>query len=66
MSLLLNAVFHHSLMMIPQREIPGTVPKAYVMRHPVSGGVEVTIMTEWIVFPPHFVLVNQVTFKDNL
>lgn len=23
MSLLLNAVFHHSLMMIPQQEIPG-------------------------------------------
>lgn len=43
MSLLLNAVFHHSLMMIPQREIPGTVPRAYVMRHPVSGSVEVNV-----------------------
>lgn len=40
-SLLLNAVFHHSLMMIPQQEIPGTVPNAYVMRHPQSGSVEV-------------------------
>lgn len=41
MSLLLNALFHHSLMMIPQQEIPGTIPKAYVMRHPETGGVEV-------------------------
>lgn len=41
MSLLLNALFHHSLMLIPQQEIPGTVPAAYVMRHPTSGSVEV-------------------------
>lgn len=41
MSLLLNAVFHHSLMLIPQQEIPGTVPKAYVMKHPLTGDVEV-------------------------
>lgn len=41
MSLLLNALFHHSLMMIPQQEIPGTIPKAYVMKHPISGSVEV-------------------------
>lgn len=41
MSLLLNALFHHSLMLIPQQEIPGTVPSAYVMRHPHSGNVEV-------------------------
>lgn len=40
-SLLLNAVFHHSLMMIPQQEIPGVIPKAYVMRHPHTGSVEV-------------------------
>lgn len=43
MSLLLNAVFHHSLMMIPQQEIPGTIPSAYVMRHPETGAVEVNI-----------------------
>ncbi|XP_031619011.1 uncharacterized protein LOC116338090 isoform X2 [Contarinia nasturtii] len=41
MSLLLNAVFHHSLMMIPQQEIPGAVPKAYVMKHPMTNAVEV-------------------------
>lgn len=41
MSLLLNAIFHHSLMLIPQQEIPGTVPNAYVMKHPVTGNVEV-------------------------
>lgn len=41
MSLLLNAVFHHSLMMIPQQEIPGVIPKAYVMKHPNTGSVEV-------------------------
>ncbi|XP_050086556.1 uncharacterized protein LOC126571790 isoform X2 [Anopheles aquasalis] len=41
MSLLLNALFHHSLMLIPQQEIPGKVPEAYVMRHPGTGNVEV-------------------------
>lgn len=41
MSLLLNALFHHSLMLIPQQEIPGQVPSAYVMRHPQTGSVEV-------------------------
>lgn len=41
MSLLLNALFHHSLMLIPQQEIPGSVPAAYVMRHPQTGAVEV-------------------------
>lgn len=45
MSLLLNALFHHSLMMIPQREIPGTVPRAYVMRHPATGSVEVRLLS---------------------
>ncbi|XP_055593474.1 uncharacterized protein LOC129744793 isoform X2 [Uranotaenia lowii] len=41
MSLLLNALFHHSLLLIPQQEIPGKVPEAYVMRHPETGNVEV-------------------------
>uniref|UniRef100_A0A336M196 CSON010065 protein n=1 Tax=Culicoides sonorensis TaxID=179676 RepID=A0A336M196_CULSO len=41
MSLILNAVFHHSLLMIPQQEIPGKMPSAYVMRHPETGNVEV-------------------------
>lgn len=41
LSLLLNALFHHSLMLIPQQEIPGSVPAAYVMRHPTTGAVEV-------------------------
>lgn len=40
-TLLLNAVFHHSLLYIPQQEIPGVMPSAYVMRHPESGNVEV-------------------------
>jgi hypothetical protein len=40
-TLLLNAVFHHTLLMIPQQEIPGKQPDAYVMRHPQSGSVEV-------------------------
>lgn len=44
MSLLLNAVFHHSLMLIPQQEIPGVVPAAYVMRHPQTGNVEVSFL----------------------
>lgn len=41
MSLLLNALFHHSLLLIPQQEIPGKLPEAYVMRHPETGNVEV-------------------------
>lgn len=41
MSLILNAVFHHSLLIIPQQEIPGKMPSAYVMRHPETGSVEV-------------------------
>lgn len=42
MSLLLNAIFHHSLLFIPQQEIPGVVPSAFVMRHPESGDIEVS------------------------
>uniref|UniRef100_U5EED9 Putative transporter n=1 Tax=Corethrella appendiculata TaxID=1370023 RepID=U5EED9_9DIPT len=41
MSLLLNALFHHALLFIPQQEIPGIMPSAYVMRHPETGNVEV-------------------------
>ncbi|XP_050430525.1 uncharacterized protein LOC126839310 [Adelges cooleyi] len=40
-SLALNAIFHHSLILIPQMETPGAVPSAYVMRHPESGKVDV-------------------------
>lgn len=40
-SLALNAVFHHALILIPQMETPGTLPSAYVMRHPESGKVDV-------------------------
>lgn len=41
MSLLLNAIFHHSLLFIPQQEIPGQMPAPYVIRHPATGNVEV-------------------------
>lgn len=41
-SLIMNAVFHHSLMLIPQMETPGKIPPAYVMRHPLNGKVEVS------------------------
>ncbi|XP_055856007.1 uncharacterized protein LOC129919182 isoform X1 [Episyrphus balteatus] len=41
MSLLLNALFHHSLLCIPQQEIPGVIPSAYVMRHPEAATVEI-------------------------
>ncbi|XP_054266161.1 uncharacterized protein LOC128988671 isoform X2 [Macrosteles quadrilineatus] len=40
-SLVLNLVFHHSLMLIPQMEIPGEVPAAYIMRDPSTEKVEV-------------------------
>ncbi|KAK9505055.1 hypothetical protein O3M35_009205 [Rhynocoris fuscipes] len=41
LALVLNGVFHHSLMLIPQKEIPGKTPVAYVLRHPTTGKVEV-------------------------
>ncbi|CRK89295.1 CLUMA_CG003054, isoform A [Clunio marinus] len=41
LTLLLNALFHHALLFIPQQEIPGVMPSAYVMRHPVSENVEI-------------------------
>ncbi|XP_046383523.1 uncharacterized protein LOC124154065 [Ischnura elegans] len=40
-ALVLTAAFHHALLLIPPMELPGSVPPAYVARHPVSGGVEV-------------------------
>ncbi|RZF43442.1 hypothetical protein LSTR_LSTR001703 [Laodelphax striatellus] len=40
-SLVLNLIFHHSLTLIPQMEIPGEMPAAYVLRHPTTGMVEV-------------------------
>ena len=41
LTLVLSAVFHHSLVLIPHMETPGEIPAAYVMRHPRSGAVEV-------------------------
>lgn len=41
LTLILSAVFHHSLVLIPHMETPGEIPAAYVMRHPRSGAVEV-------------------------
>jgi hypothetical protein len=41
LTLLLNALFHHALFIIPQQEIPGQIPSAFIMRHPTSGNVEV-------------------------
>lgn len=46
-SLALNAIFHHSLILIPQMETPGAVPSAYVMRHPESGKVDVGIKIKY-------------------
>lgn len=43
-TLLLNALFHHALFIIPQQEIPGVMPASYVMRHPRTGNVEVSKM----------------------
>lgn len=40
-TLVLNAAFHHSLLLIPAMETPGVMPAAYVMRHPVTGKVDV-------------------------
>lgn len=40
-ALILNAAFHHSLLLIPHQETPGMMPSAYVMRHPITNSVEV-------------------------
>lgn len=39
-ALILNAAFHHSLLLIPHQETPGVMPAAYVMRHPIKESVE--------------------------
>ncbi|KAI8438140.1 hypothetical protein MSG28_010768 [Choristoneura fumiferana] len=39
-ALILNAAFHHSLLLIPHQETPGVMPSAYVMRHPDTRSVE--------------------------
>ncbi|KAJ0182735.1 hypothetical protein K1T71_002104 [Dendrolimus kikuchii] len=40
-ALILNAAFHHSLLLIPHQETPGVMPSAYVMRHPITNSVEI-------------------------
>ncbi|XP_034835100.1 major facilitator superfamily domain-containing protein 6-A-like [Maniola hyperantus] len=40
-ALILNAAFHHSLLLIPHQETPGVMPSAYVMRHPIKRSVEI-------------------------
>ncbi|KAI8438141.1 hypothetical protein MSG28_010768 [Choristoneura fumiferana] len=40
-ALILNAAFHHSLLLIPHQETPGVMPSAYVMRHPDTRSVEI-------------------------
>ncbi|XP_038207572.1 uncharacterized protein LOC119829246 [Zerene cesonia] len=40
-ALILNAAFHHSLLLIPHQETPGVMPSAYVMRHPIKETVEI-------------------------
>ncbi|XP_072946601.1 major facilitator superfamily domain-containing protein 6-like isoform X2 [Epargyreus clarus] len=40
-ALILNAGFHHSLLLIPHQETPGVIPSAYVMRHPIDKTVEI-------------------------
>ncbi|XP_047984965.1 uncharacterized protein LOC125225342 [Leguminivora glycinivorella] len=40
-ALILNAAFHHSLLLIPHQETPGMMPSAYVMRDPYKNSVEI-------------------------
>ncbi|CAH1160196.1 unnamed protein product [Phaedon cochleariae] len=40
-SFLLTAVLHHSLLLFPEQEMPGTVPSGYIIRHPKKMYVEV-------------------------
>ncbi|CAB3378367.1 Hypothetical predicted protein [Cloeon dipterum] len=41
LAFILNAAFHHSLLLIPPTETPGEVPPAYIARHPATGIMEV-------------------------
>jgi len=41
LTLILNAAFHHSLLLIPHMETPGEMPSAYVMKHPETGQFQV-------------------------
>ncbi|XP_063219814.1 uncharacterized protein LOC134529542 [Bacillus rossius redtenbacheri] len=41
MSLIFNAIFHHSLLFFPLTETPGKVPFAFVLKHPAETTVEV-------------------------
>lgn len=41
LAFILNAAFHHSLLLIPPMETPGEVPQPYIARHPVTGLMEV-------------------------
>jgi len=43
LTLVLNAAFHHALLLIPPMETPGITPPAYVMRDPASGRVGVSL-----------------------
>lgn len=38
---ILTAVLHHSLLFMPQKETPGTVPNGYIIRHPKKMYIEV-------------------------
>lgn len=40
-SFILNAIIHHSLLLIPHQETPGVMPSGYVMSHPNKEYVEV-------------------------
>jgi len=42
LTLVLNALFHHALLLIPPMELPAKIPAAYVMRHPQDGQVDVS------------------------
>lgn len=40
-SFILTAILHHSLLFMPQQELPGVVPEGYIIRHPKKMYVEV-------------------------
>lgn len=59
-ALILNAAFHHSLLLIPHQETPGMMPSAYVMRHPITNSVEVHTCFEIDPLRPCYVLTEYI------
>lgn len=65
LSLVLNLIFHHSLLFIPHQEMPGMMPAAYVVRHPATGKVEVMHNVQWTCYENIRTTQNTCSYDSN-